>query len=137
MRNHHAHTTSTPTPKHQYYITIRDTYVVHQPLMSKQSVESRLKESCVCFVCACLHPPVWATSAAFLEAPVSGSKKPAEDGTLIFLTAGRVKGLGAFRGALPDSPQLPSWCINQLQGLRGLGRIAPHVPVDLCVWRVR
>lgn len=26
--------------------------------------------------------------AAFLEAPVSGSKKPAEDGTLIFLTAG-------------------------------------------------
>ncbi len=29
------------------------------------------------------------TGARFLEAPVSGSKKPAEDGTLIFLTAGR------------------------------------------------
>ncbi|CAM8955939.1 unnamed protein product [Rhodiola kirilowii] len=28
------------------------------------------------------------TGAMFLEAPVSGSKKPAEDGTLIFLTAG-------------------------------------------------
>ncbi|KAH7439161.1 hypothetical protein KP509_04G048000 [Ceratopteris richardii] len=31
---------------------------------------------------------VKATGASFLEAPVSGSKKPAEDGTLIFLTAG-------------------------------------------------
>ncbi|KAJ4717899.1 Glyoxylate/succinic semialdehyde reductase 2 [Melia azedarach] len=29
-----------------------------------------------------------ATGASFLEAPVSGSKKPAEDGQLIFLTAG-------------------------------------------------
>jgi len=28
--------------------------------------------------------------AAYLEAPVSGSKKPAEDGTLIFLAAGMV-----------------------------------------------
>ncbi|MCO5548193.1 hypothetical protein L7F22_001651 [Adiantum nelumboides] len=31
---------------------------------------------------------VKATGASFLEAPVSGSKKPAENGTLIFLTAG-------------------------------------------------
>lgn len=31
---------------------------------------------------------VAATGALFLEAPVSGSKKPAEDGKLIFLTAG-------------------------------------------------
>ncbi|KAG6551784.1 hypothetical protein Mapa_006601 [Marchantia paleacea] len=31
---------------------------------------------------------VRATGAQFLEAPVSGSKKPAEDGALIFLTAG-------------------------------------------------
>jgi len=31
---------------------------------------------------------VRASGAEFLEAPVSGSKKPAEDGTLIFLTAG-------------------------------------------------
>jgi len=31
---------------------------------------------------------VRATGASFLEAPVSGSKKPAEDGALIFLTAG-------------------------------------------------
>ncbi|RWR72574.1 glyoxylate/succinic semialdehyde reductase 2, chloroplastic [Cinnamomum micranthum f. kanehirae] len=31
-----------------------------------------------------------ATGAMFLEAPVSGSKKPAEDGQLIFLTAGDV-----------------------------------------------
>ncbi|OAY36492.1 glyoxylate/succinic semialdehyde reductase 2, chloroplastic [Manihot esculenta] len=31
---------------------------------------------------------VKATEASFLEAPVSGSKKPAEDGQLIFLTAG-------------------------------------------------
>ncbi|KAF2323563.1 hypothetical protein GH714_036126 [Hevea brasiliensis] len=31
---------------------------------------------------------VKATGASFLEAPVSGSKKPAEDGQLIFLTAG-------------------------------------------------
>ncbi|XP_059458678.1 glyoxylate/succinic semialdehyde reductase 2, chloroplastic [Corylus avellana] len=31
---------------------------------------------------------VRATGASFLEAPVSGSKKPAEDGQLIFLTAG-------------------------------------------------
>jgi glyoxylate/succinic semialdehyde reductase len=31
---------------------------------------------------------VGAAGAEFLEAPVSGSKKPAEDGALIFLTAG-------------------------------------------------
>jgi glyoxylate/succinic semialdehyde reductase len=31
---------------------------------------------------------VRATGATFLEAPVSGSKKPAEDGKLIFLAAG-------------------------------------------------
>ncbi|XP_071903086.1 glyoxylate/succinic semialdehyde reductase 2, chloroplastic-like [Coffea arabica] len=34
----------------------------------------------------CQH--IKATGAQFLEAPVSGSKKPAEDGQLIFLTAG-------------------------------------------------
>ncbi|KAL6952288.1 Glyoxylate/succinic semialdehyde reductase 2, chloroplastic [Sarracenia purpurea var. burkii] len=34
----------------------------------------------------CTH--IKATGALFLEAPVSGSKKPAEDGELIFLTAG-------------------------------------------------
>jgi 3-hydroxyisobutyrate dehydrogenase-like beta-hydroxyacid dehydrogenase len=31
---------------------------------------------------------VVAAGGRFLEAPVSGSKKPAEDGQLIFLTAG-------------------------------------------------
>uniref|UniRef100_A0A453EY94 3-hydroxyisobutyrate dehydrogenase-like NAD-binding domain-containing protein n=1 Tax=Aegilops tauschii subsp. strangulata TaxID=200361 RepID=A0A453EY94_AEGTS len=31
---------------------------------------------------------ITSTGASFLEAPVSGSKKPAEDGLLIFLTAG-------------------------------------------------
>eukprot|EP01061_Rhynchopus_euleeides_P021071 TRINITY_DN3427_c1_g1_i1.p1 TRINITY_DN3427_c1_g1~~TRINITY_DN3427_c1_g1_i1.p1 ORF type:complete len:308 (+),score=137.05 TRINITY_DN3427_c1_g1_i1:102-926(+) len=46
--------------------------------------------------CATLTPEAMAASSkqitekggVFLEAPVSGSKKPAEDGTLIFLTAG-------------------------------------------------
>jgi 6-phosphogluconate dehydrogenase (decarboxylating) len=35
-----------------------------------------------------IYKAVQAKGAEFLEAPVSGSKKPAEDGTLIFLTAG-------------------------------------------------
>ncbi|KAL5755718.1 hypothetical protein ACOSQ2_020464 [Xanthoceras sorbifolium] len=35
-----------------------------------------------------IHGHIKATGASFLEAPVSGSKKPAEDGQLIFLTAG-------------------------------------------------
>ncbi|XP_019194280.1 PREDICTED: glyoxylate/succinic semialdehyde reductase 2, chloroplastic [Ipomoea nil] len=35
-----------------------------------------------------INKHVKATGALFLEAPVSGSKKPAEDGQLIFLTAG-------------------------------------------------
>jgi 3-hydroxyisobutyrate dehydrogenase-like beta-hydroxyacid dehydrogenase len=37
----------------------------------------------------CRHQEaVVAAGGRFLEAPVSGSKKPAEDGQLIFLTAG-------------------------------------------------
>ncbi|KAK6911910.1 6-phosphogluconate dehydrogenase, NADP-binding [Dillenia turbinata] len=35
-----------------------------------------------------INRQIKATGASFLEAPVSGSKKPAEDGSLIFLTAG-------------------------------------------------
>ncbi|OMO66271.1 6-phosphogluconate dehydrogenase, NADP-binding protein [Corchorus olitorius] len=35
-----------------------------------------------------INEHIKATGALFLEAPVSGSKKPAEDGQLIFLTAG-------------------------------------------------
>ncbi|RZC68374.1 hypothetical protein C5167_031630 [Papaver somniferum] len=35
-----------------------------------------------------INDQIRATGALFLEAPVSGSKKPAEDGQLIFLTAG-------------------------------------------------
>ncbi|GBG74479.1 hypothetical protein CBR_g18889 [Chara braunii] len=35
-----------------------------------------------------INEAVKATGGEFLEAPVSGSKKPAEDGTLIFMTAG-------------------------------------------------
>ncbi|KAH9554676.1 hypothetical protein CY35_08G075900 [Sphagnum magellanicum] len=35
-----------------------------------------------------IYKAVQAKGSDFLEAPVSGSKKPAEDGTLIFLTAG-------------------------------------------------
>lgn len=35
-----------------------------------------------------IHEHIKAAGASFLEAPVSGSKKPAEDGQLIFLTGG-------------------------------------------------
>ncbi|MCH82560.1 glyoxylate/succinic semialdehyde reductase, partial [Trifolium medium] len=35
-----------------------------------------------------INGKIKSTGALFLEAPVSGSKKPAEDGQLIFLTAG-------------------------------------------------
>ncbi|KAK9280842.1 hypothetical protein L1049_003732 [Liquidambar formosana] len=38
--------------------------------------------------CKLISEHIKATGALFLEAPVSGSKKPAEDGQLIFLTAG-------------------------------------------------
>ena len=40
-----------------------------------------------CFMCR-HQEAVVAAGGRFLEAPVSGSKKPAEDGQLIFLTAG-------------------------------------------------
>ena len=40
-----------------------------------------------CFMCL-NQEAVVAAGGRFLEAPVSGSKKPAEDGQLIFLTAG-------------------------------------------------
>ena len=43
--------------------------------------------------CQQIAEEVHRTGARFLEAPVSGSKQPAEQGTLIFLAAGVLTGL--------------------------------------------
>lgn len=47
---------------------------------------------------------VRARGGAFLEAPVSGSKGPAEQGKLIFLTAGR-RGAARGGGSMPKPAQ--------------------------------
>jgi hypothetical protein len=54
---------------------------------------------------AAVAAAVRGTGALYLEAPVSGSKGPAEQGTLIFLTAGKfpVGALGRCVGSLVGS----------------------------------
>lgn len=52
---------------------------------------------------------------AFLEAPVSGSKGPAEQGQLIFLTAGAVAGCGGGGGGGTAAARGRRWRIPQQQ----------------------
>ena len=57
--------------------------------------------------CMQIAAAVRAKGGLFLEAPVSGSRKPAEEGQLIFLTAG-----GWRSGARVRAGRLPSLCMG-------------------------